>query len=419
MIQSHICTIGDELLIGQITDSNAAFIAGELNKTGVMVTQIHSVGDRKEAIWKLLDESLQQADLLVLTGGLGPTRDDITKNTLAFYTGSSRFYRSEAQETHIVDIFEKRGRMLLEIDRKQADVPETCKVIENKLGTAPGMWFDYKGKVIVSLPGVPYEMEGIFPLVTQAIQHHFSTSLSPIIHQNIATFGIPESALAHKIADWERALPSELRLAYLPNPCSGVRLRMSCYDIQGGSQLIEQAINNLKPILGNSVYSLSDQSLAEVVGALLIQEEATVATAESCTGGKIAAMLTAQAGASAYYLGSILAYHNRIKEELLEVPADLLHQYGAVCSECVEAMAQGAKKRFGADFAVATSGIAGPSGGSLEKPVGTLWVAVATPQKCTAQKFVFSGNRLINIDRFAAAALNMLRLSILETTTYK
>ena len=387
MIKSAICTIGDELLIGQVTDTNAPFIAQELNRIGVIVTQIRSVGDQLEAILEAIDTLLQTADLVVLTGGLGPTRDDITKNALAQYT--------------------------------QADLPDTCTVLENRLGTAPGMWFDFKGKVIVSLPGVPYEMEGIFPLVIQAILKRFSTQLIPIIHRNIATFGTPESVLAEKIAGWERALPPELHLAYLPNPVSGVRLRLSTYDAVQGADLIEQAIQTLKPILGDTIYSTRGESLAEIIASLLIEKEATLAVAESCTGGKVSLLITSVIGASKYYTGSILAYDNKIKEEILGVDRAILEQEGAVSAACVEAMATGAQKLLGTHYAVATSGIAGPSGGSPEKPVGTAWIAVATPFGCTSQKFLFSGDRLRNIDRISASALNMLRITIIKAPFYE
>ncbi|MDR2586340.1 MAG: CinA family nicotinamide mononucleotide deamidase-related protein [Prevotellaceae bacterium] len=414
MISCTICTIGDELLIGQVIDTNSSVIAKAINQIGISVALLHSVGDNREDIHAAIDHSLQKSDLLILTGGLGPTKDDITKNTLARYTGSTSFYRSSAQEAHIIAICAKRGNNLLEINRVQADVPDTCSVLENKLGTAPGMWFTYKEKVIISLPGVPFEMEGLLPQVLQRIKTHFGASLSPITHKTLSTIGIPESVLALKIADWENSLPKTLHLAYLPNPRTGVRLRLSDYESKNGEQLIENAFSQLRQILGNAIYSYDNETLEEVIAKLLLEKKYTLSTAESCTGGKIGSIFTSLEGASNYYHGGIIAYHNNIKEKILNVPRQLIDTYGAVSQQCVEAMAMGAQQLFHTDWVIATSGIAGPSGGTKEKPVGTLWIAIASPKTVYSKHFIFSNDRLRNIDRFSVTALNELRIHLLQ-----
>ena len=413
MLTCSICTIGDELLIGQVVDTNSTAIAKALNQIGISVSQTCSVGDNQEDILNIISLILSTSNIVILTGGLGPTKDDITKNTLARYTGSTHFYRSAAQEAHIETICKRRGNYLLEINRIQADVPDTCSVLENRLGTAPGMWFDYKGKVIISLPGVPYEMEGLLPQVLERLKHRFAEALVPIIHKTLSTIGIPESMLATQIAEWENELPKELHLAYLPNPRTGVRLRLSCYGNEKGAYLIDNAFSRLKPLLGNAIYGFGEETLEEVVAQLLVQNKVTISTAESCTGGKIGSILTSIAGASQYYKGGIIAYDNTVKEEILQVPVQLLESYGAVSQQCVEAMAIGVQRLLQTDYALATSGIAGPDGGTDEKPVGTLWIAIATPQKCYSKMFLFANDRLRNIDRFTASALNELRLQII------
>ena len=414
MITCTICTIGDELLIGQVIDTNSATISKAINQIGIAVSLMCSVGDNREDILKTVDLALSRSDILILTGGLGPTKDDITKNTLAVYTGSTSFYRSAIQESHIEAICKMRGTKLLEINRIQSDVPDTCSVLDNRLGTAPGMWFDYKEKVIISLPGVPYEMEGLLPQLLERLKNRFSSSLKPIIHKTISTTGIPESILAAQIAEWENGLPKELHLAYLPNPRTGVRLRLSCYGDENGEDNINNAFSQLMPLLGNAVYGYGEETMEDVIAKLLVQKRATVSTAESCTGGKIGSIFTSLSGASQYLKGGVIAYDNAIKEEVLCVPAPLIERFGAVSQPCVEAMATGVLRLFHTDYAVATSGIAGPEGGTAEKPVGTLWVAIATPQICSAKKFIFSGDRLRNIDRFAVTALNELRTQLIS-----
>ena len=415
-LTAAIGAIGDELLIGQVIDSNSSYIARTLNNIGIQVNQKFTLGDQASSIKEGVDSALAKADVLILTGGLGPTKDDITKSILASYTGSRAWVHSPAQEKHIAAICEKRGgAAMLALNQSQADVPDTCEVLENHLGTAPGMWFNHKGKILVSLPGVPYEMEGLMPQVSEKLRGHFAGRLHPILHKTLSTFGIPESVLSARIAAWEDALPKDLHLAYLPNPLAGVRLRLSCYQpLPETESKIDQAFIELKSLLGDAIYGQGTDSLDSILGDLLLQRQATVATAESCTAGRIAALLSSRSGASRYFMGSVVAYDNRVKQEVLGVPEALLETHGAVSAACVEAMAKGVQKLLGSDYAIATSGIAGPSGGSPEKPVGTLWVAVAGPQKCSSHPFLFFGDRLRNTERFTATALNQLRLSIIN-----
>jgi len=414
MITCSICTIGDELLIGQVIDSNSATISKALNQMGIFVHKKCTAGDNRQDILKTIDLILSNSDILILTGGLGPTKDDITKNALAEYTGCLHFYRSATQEAHIKEMCRKRGNSMFEINQIQADVPENCSVLENHLGTAPGMWFDHQGKVIISLPGVPFEMEGLLPQVTERLKNRFSDSLIPIVHKTISTIGIPESLLAVQIAEWENALSRELHLAYLPNPLWGVRLRLSCYGDEDGTDKIDKAFSLLRPMLGNAIYGYGSETLTEVVAALLLQRNVTLSTAESCTGGKIGSLITSLAGASRYYKGGVIAYDNKVKEETLKVPSQIIERYGAVSEQCAQAMSTGVRLLLHTDYAIAVTGIAGPEGGSDEKPVGTVWIAVATPQKCNSQKFIFTGDRARIIDRSSAAALNLLRMAFLH-----
>ena len=414
MITCTICTIGDELLIGQVVDTNSATLAKAVNLIGIPVRQMCTIGDNREDIISTIDLILRTSDILILTGGLGPTKDDITKSALAEVTGSKHYFRSLAQEAHIEEICKRRGNALFEINRVQADVPDSCSVLENRLGTAPGMWFDFRGKVIISLPGVPYEMEGILPQVLERLKERFSDALLSIVHRTISTIGIPESVLAAQIASWEDALPKEIHLAYLPNPLTGVRLRLSCYDASPKSiQTIDLAISKLHSLLGNAIYGYENETMEEVVASLLLHKQASLSTAESCTGGKIGSQIISLAGASRYYKGGVVAYDNKIKEKVLSIPTSLIDSYGAVSQPCVEAMASGVLQLFQTDYALATSGIAGPEGGTEEKPVGTLWVAIATSQKLYSKRFLFSSDRLRNIDRFTVTALNELRLQLI------
>jgi len=409
---AEIITIGDEILIGQIIDSNSAWISEQLNLIGVNVRQKTSVGDNKQHIINALDEASKRAELVFITGGLGPTKDDITKATLCEYFNTKLVFNEQVYKDVEV-FFVKRKLPMLESNRMQAELPESCTVIRNYKGTAPGMWFEKDGIQYISMPGVPFEMkammtDSIIPLVKQKFK------LPVILHRTILTHGLGESFLAERIAEWENNLPNNLRLAYLPSP-EHVRLRMSIY---GDDQLqlqktLEEQEAKLQTYLSKEVYGYDKQSLQEVVGTLLKAKKTTVSTAESCTGGNISHLLTSISGSSEYYKGSVIAYSNEAKINLLHVNIADIEQFGAVSEEVVKQMAEGARKVLKTDFAIATSGIAGPDGGTEEKPVGTTWIAVAGNEKTWTKKFVYANDRNINIQRASYSALDSLRRVLL------
>jgi len=410
-MQAQIITIGDEILIGQIVDTNSAYIAERLNSIGIRVGQMLSVGDTRQAIFDALQQACTRADVIVVTGGLGPTNDDITKHTLAEFTDAKTWVQHQASLEIIESIAQRRGLPMNEQNRNQAMLPDTCEALLNRLGTAPGMWFEHGGKIIISMPGVPFEMQGLMDEVISRLQKRFA--LPPIYHRTIATYGLAESILAEKLAEWERALPEYIHLAYLPNPLSGVRLRFSVYNPEPTTEAeVEQAVVALRTLLGQHIYGEGTDTLATAVGRLLRERRATVSTAESCTGGKIASLLTAIAGSSAYFKGGVVAYDNSVKSTLLNVSPETIEKHGAVSLPVVEQMAEGARHALQTDYAVAVSGIAGPGGGTPEKPVGTVCIAVASPRGVVSQQVQLTGDRLRNIDRSAAMALNMLRLQI-------
>lgn len=409
--QASIITVGDEILIGQIVDSNATYIAGQLNAIGIRVVEMRSVGDDRQAIIGALDEAARRAKIIVVTGGLGPTSDDLTKEALADYTHAGGWHIDEPSLAIIRDITAQRGLPMNEQNRNQALVPDHCQTLLNRTGTAPGLWFDSQERIIIALPGVPFEMEALMEEVVRRLQTSFR--LPPVLHRTVTTFGMPESVLAAKLADWERTLPPSIRLAYLPNPLTGVRLRLSVYRPDKVAEaLVAEAIAGLRAILGTVIYGEGDDTPAVAVGRLLRERNATVAVAESCTGGRIASLLTSVAGSSAYFKGGVVAYDNAVKTDVLQVSADDLLAYGAVSLPVAEQMAEGVRSLLNADYAVATSGVAGPGGGSEQKPVGTVCIAVATPQGATAQRRQFTGDRARTIDRSSATALNMLRLAL-------
>lgn len=420
MIQASICTIGDEILIGQIVDTNSSRIASALEGIGVRVTRMVSFGDDRKEILECLEEELRRNDIVVVTGGLGPTKDDITKSALAELSGSRMYVENSGQLGIIENILKSRGLDMLDINRAQAYVPDTCSVIPNRLGTAPVMVFRFGEEKyghqcsLYSLPGVPFEAEGAIPDVLDDIKGHFR--LEDIYHRSIMTFGIAESALSKKIADWEDSLPGDMHLAYLPNPLTGVRLRLSVY---GGtreeeSARIDRKFAELRQILGEAVYAGYDTTLQEVIGRMLKEKGRTVSAAESCTGGMISQLLASVPGASEYYLGSVTSYANSVKENVLGVPAETIEKNGAVSSECVARMAEGVRKLTGSDYSIATSGIAGPGGGSEDKPVGLVWVGVSSASGTRTCKFMFKGDRIRNMERFASSALNVLREKIMS-----
>jgi len=412
-MNAEIITIGDEILIGQIIDTNSAWIAAELEKVGVNIFQMRSISDDKFHIIDSLDCAKEKSDLIIITGGLGPTSDDITKQTLTEYF-ETKLVRNKQVEEHIINIMTSRGIQMLERNLQQADVPEKCQVIFNDNGTAPGMWFESEGTIFVSLPGVPFEMKammlnGVIPRIKQYFK------LSAIYHRTLLTKGFFESVLSEKLIDFEKQLNPKIKLAYLPSPES-IKLRLT---IRGKNydeikNLADAEAEKLYKILPNNIFGEGKQTISEILGQLLKTKKATLASAESCTGGNIAHVITQIAGCSEYYKGTIVAYANEIKQNILNVSAENLNLYGAVSKQVVEEMASGVLKLMNTDYAVATSGVAGPDGGSEEKPVGTVWIAVCSKDKIVSQKFIFSKLRDINIRRATYNALEMLRLLILD-----
>ncbi len=424
MTQASICTIGDEILIGQIVDTNSSHISQALNSLGIKVTRMLSIGDDHDVIVNSLSQELAKNDIVIVTGGLGPTKDDITKAALAHLSGTNVYKTDERQLEIIHKILSSRGLDILDINLAQASVPETCDVIPNRCGTAPIMVFRFPADrfgheaTLYSLPGVPYEALAALPDILEDIKAH--NSLSDIYHRTVMTYGIAESALAKMIEEWEDNLPSDMHLAYLPNPLTGVRLRLSIY---GGNKEDEEArieaeLARLRPILGSFLYSDHDDTLENCVGRMLYEAGKTVSVAESCTGGTISALFTSVPGASEYYLGSVTSYANEIKINVLGVPAEIIAEHGAVSSECVAAMAEGVRRLTGSDYSVATSGIAGPGGGSADKPVGLVWIGVSSDKGTETFSMVFRNDRKRNIERFASSALNILREKLVNELKY-
>lgn len=413
---AEIITIGDEILIGQIVDTNSAFIAQKLNAIGIQVKQISSVSDDRQHILNALAEAHQRADVILITGGLGPTKDDITKKTLAEYFGVGLFENKDALQ-NVERIFRRlRGvsEPLLEVNRQQALVPENCEVILNANGTAPGMWFNHEGKVFISMPGVPHEM--MYMMDDSVIPKLKATFALPvIIHKTILTAGEGESYLAEKIADIENDLPFYIKLAYLPK-LGQVRLRLSGYgeDESSLKNEVESFARRIVERVGISVVAEQDVALEKAILNYMTENELTLSTAESCTGGYIAHLITQHAGSSKVFFGGAVSYSYELKESILGVKNETLWQYGAVSQETVTEMVQGALLNFKSDYAIAVTGIAGPDGGTPEKPVGTVWIGVANTQKTVTKKFQFGNKRIQNIERTAIAALNMLHLLLEE-----
>lgn len=419
MTKASICTIGDEILIGQIVDTNSSNISKALGTIGVQVTRMVSLSDSHNDIVSSLETELDRNDIVIVTGGLGPTKDDVTKKALYDLSGATDYRTDESQLEIVHRILSSRGLDLLEINLAQASVPNTCEVIPNKLGTAPVMVFRFPESrfghkaTLFSLPGVPYEALGALEDVLSDIKGNYPTS--DIYHKNIMTFGIAESALSEMLAQWEDSLPEHISLAYLPDPLNGVKLRLSVY---GGNRTAQEEISRevaaLRAILGNYIYSEQEDTLAACVGRMLAEAGKTVSSAESCTGGTISSLFTSVPGSSAYFLGSVTSYANSVKMGVLGVSQETLDKYGAVSSETVKAMAEGVRKITGSDFAVSTSGIAGPGGGSVEKPVGTVWVGVASKKGTETFKVQYNSDRKRNIERFSAFTLNKLRERLIK-----
>ncbi len=416
-INASIITIGDELLIGQVIDTNSAWISQELNKIGVWVNHRVAIGDVWDDIWQALDEESKIADIILITGGLGPTADDITKPLLCEYFGG-KLVMDEPTLEHVTYLFEhifKRPMPLLERNRKQAEVPDVCTVLKNAMGTAPGMLFEKNGKIFVSMPGVPNEMKTIMrDHVFGIIRDRFN--LPYISHRTLVTFGIGESFLAELIKDWEEALSPNIKLAYLPN-YGMVRLRLTAFGKQEKTDHdLDTAFSKLKLLVKDYMIVDEDLTLEQVIGRLLLANNQTMSTAESCTGGYIAHLITSHPGSSAYFHGSVVSYDNRIKQDVLHVQQQTLATAGAVSEETVQQMLAGVLKVMKTDYAVAVSGIMGPDGGTPEKPVGTVWIAAGNKTNMITKQFKLRYDRKKNIEITAMNALNILRVFIIENS---
>ncbi len=419
MVTAGICTIGDEILIGQIVDTNSSLISRALGDIGVKVGDMISIPDDRSQIIRRLEEELSRNRIVISTGGLGPTRDDITKDALAELAGSRSYVRHEGQERLVYEMLHSRGLDVLDINLRQADVPEGCEVIVNRRGTAPIMVFRFPEErfghpaALYAMPGVPYETEAALPEVMQDIRTHFPTS--DIYHRSLMVYGLAESALAKLIEPWEDALPEDMHLAYLPNTLTGVRLRLSIYggDRETEERRISAQIEALKPYLGDRLYSLGDDTMEAALGRILREGGYTLAAAESCTGGEIAHLLTTVSGSSDYFLGSVTAYSAEVKEKVLGVPAGVIAEKGIVSGEVAAAMAEGARALFGSSFALATTGWADSSGDEHE-PAGTVWVGVSGPAGTVTERYRYHNDRKRNIERFAASSLDTLRRYIIN-----
>ncbi|MEI7727730.1 MAG: competence/damage-inducible protein A [Bacteroidota bacterium] len=413
----EIINIGDELLIGQVVNTNASWMAEQLNLSGFRVYQFTIISDSRQHILDALTEAENRAEVVLISGGIGPTKDDITKHTLCEYFNTRLVFNQEAYRD-VEALFARRGYPVTELNQQQAELPENCTGIPNKLGTARGMWFEKDrpggGKTyFASMPGVPFEMKAmmtdyIIPLLKKSFNAPF------IYHKTILTQGVGESFLAARIESWENALPSNVKLAYLPQP-GIVRLRLSGegFDEEVLHRQIDAEVLKLQSLIPDYIFGYDDETLEMIVGRILKEKQCTLATAESCTGGVIAHMITSVPGSSVYFKGSVVAYANEIKENILGVSTESLEKYGAVSKQVVTEMAISIKAKFDVDYAIATSGIAGPDGGTQEKPVGTIWIAIATPNEVLANQYLFGDSRERNIRRTALQALNMLRKKLM------
>ncbi len=402
-------------MIGQVVNTNASWISAELNKSGISVSRITAIGDNAEDIKQALRTACEKNEIVLLTGGLGPTKDDKTKKILAEYFDSGMVFHEPTFE-RIKALFKARNFDLTAINRQQAEIPEKCTPLPNVNGTAPGMWFEKNGKVIVSMPGVPFEMQ---PMVTNEVIPRLQKKykLPFIYHKTIMTHGMPESKLAERIKDIENNLPEHIKLAYLPQP-GIVRLRLSATGPD--KKALEEEVNaycrKFLEVIPELIFGYDDITLEETVGQLLKEKKLTVSTAESCTGGYLAHLITSIPGSSEYYKGSVISYANEVKMQELRVSQADLDTHGAVSREVVEQMAVGVREKLGTDYSLSTSGIAGPDGGTEEKPVGTVWIALAGPNGVQSKLFHFGEHRQRNIRRSALAALDMLRLELAGKT---
>jgi nicotinamide-nucleotide amidase len=408
----EIITIGDEILIGQIVDTNSAWMGQALNRIGAKVDRITSISDDLKVITEAIGAAQNRVDVVLVTGGLGPTKDDVTKKALAAYFNCGFTFYPEIAE-HIARLFARFGKQMSELNRLQAELPSACRPLQNDQGTAPGMWFENKSGVVISMPGVPYEMKGlmqahVLPMLTQKFK------MPTIIHRTVLTIGMGESWLSERISEWEDALPSNIKLAYLPSP-GRVRLRLSAVgnDRSELESVLNEEVDKLLDLIPELIYGFDNETLESVIGKLLTERSNSLSIAESCTGGMIAHRITSVAGASKYFNGSVVSYANEVKMDLLGVTQESLEAYGAVSEEVVRQMADGIRALMKTDYSIATSGIAGPDGGTVEKPVGTVWVAVATPKHTVCRKFLFGHDRERNIEIATNTALNLLRKELI------
>ncbi|MBN1158391.1 MAG: competence/damage-inducible protein A [Bacteroidales bacterium] len=407
-MNAEIITIGDEILTGKVINTNAAFLSQELDKLGITVVRITTVSDTSHSILSSLEEASSRADLVITTGGLGPTTDDVTKYSMAEYFHSKMSINPEVLE-QIKIFIRARGGNVNDKNKGQAMLPENCEVLPNRSGTAQGMWFSKNNVNYVALPGVPYEMSEIF--LNELAPRLKERYILPFIHHEmVLTSGISESAMAMQIGAWEAGLPSNIRLAYLPSP-GILRLRLSGTDNNPEKLTddMQTALRSLEAIIGSYIFGYNEERLEEITGDLLRHKGYTLALAESCTGGKISELITSVPGASDYFIGSIIAYANEIKTDQLGVSPDTLRTYGAVSREVAHEMATGVLKRLGSDYSIAVTGIAGPAGGTDRKPVGTTWIAVASGKRITSRIYHFGEHRGRNIQKASIAALFMLK----------
>jgi nicotinamide-nucleotide amidase len=412
-MKAEIITIGDEILIGQIIDTNSAWMSEQLNLQGIEVYQITSVHDDHDHILKALSDAETRADLVLITGGLGPTKDDITKKALCDYFECGMVVNEQVLQ-QVTSILTRRNIRINQLNQDQALVPEKCTVLLNAVGTAPGMWFEKNDVIFVSMPGVPFEMEYLMKKeVLPRLQRN--GKVQSIYHQTVLVHGIPESMLAELIETWELALPPFIKLAYLPSPFM-IRLRLSAYGTDPAllKDEVTSQIEKLRTIIPKNIFGYNNDTLAGVTGKLLVEANATVGVAESCTGGYIAHLFTSNPGSSAYFKGGIVSYANEIKISALGVKSGTLTAHGAVSKEVALEMVKGAKEVLKTDYAIATTGIAGPDGGSAEKPVGTVWIAVAGKHNMWVECYNFANNRERNIIRSAQTAINMLRQLVID-----
>ncbi|MFZ2906057.1 MAG: competence/damage-inducible protein A [Cyclobacteriaceae bacterium] len=414
-VLAEILTIGDEILYGQIVDTNSHWMSVELDKVGIKVIRKTTVGDQENEILTAFAEAEKRADIVLITGGLGPTSDDLTKPCLSNYFDCPVAIHEEAL-AEVTEFFKSRGRELTEINRQQAALPVCCTKITNALGTAPGMWFERNGKVFVSMPGVPHEMKLMMTtIIIPKLQQVYKTSI--IHHQVIRTVGIGESFLAEKISSWENSLPQHIKLAYLPS-LGEVKLRLTSFgnDLNQLKKETDDLIKKIEPLAGDYIYSLQNESLEVVVGNLLREKKLTLSVAESCTGGYVSHLITSVPGSSEYFQGSVIPYSYEIKMQQLGVNPETLEKHGAVSEETIQEMAELVRKKFNTNIGVATSGVAGPGGATPDKPVGTVWIACADGNKTVTKKLQLSKDRMINIRMASVGVLNLLRLSLLKSS---